>query len=202
MRDLESSAAVAVGAPEAPIGRDELTQGLMLMRASTMKVVRLQLAMERRDRRVALEAVDDLVTLDRQLQHFLGTMAAAGDTLHAMESELEEQRGALAREKLTLAAGMSGAKLAARSPAWDDPAPPAEPEPAEQAAVSSAHAPEQVGEPVHSGATSYEFDTRGPARLVAAAALLLIFCAGGAALAVGMPGLEDGIARITSLLGG
>ena len=77
------------------VGSDELAEGLMLVRASTLKVIRLQLAMERKDRRVALEAVDDLVALDRRLEGYLGDVTAP---------ELEVERAALNREKLTLAA--------------------------------------------------------------------------------------------------
>jgi hypothetical protein len=77
------------------VGSDELAEGLMLVRESTLKVIRLQLAMERRDRHVALEAVDDLVALDRKLQEYLGDVPSP---------ELEVQRALLNREKLTLAA--------------------------------------------------------------------------------------------------
>jgi hypothetical protein len=82
---------------EAPamVGSDELAEGLMLVRESTLKIIRLQLAMERRDRRVALEAVDDLVALDRRLSDYLGDVPAP---------ELEVERAALNREKLALAA--------------------------------------------------------------------------------------------------
>ena len=45
------------------LGSDALAEGLMLVRASTLKMIRLQLAMERHDRRAAIEAVDDLVAL-------------------------------------------------------------------------------------------------------------------------------------------
>ena len=86
-------------------GRDELAEGLMLFRAGTLRMIRLQLAMEQGDRRVALEAVDDLVALDRQLQDYLAHMPA---TLvpGALADELEAERAALNREKLTLAAGV------------------------------------------------------------------------------------------------
>jgi hypothetical protein len=77
------------------VGSDALAEGLMLVRASTLKMIRLQLAMERKDRRVALEAVDDLVALDRRLQDYLADVTAP---------ELEVERAALNREKLTLAA--------------------------------------------------------------------------------------------------
>ena len=56
---------------EAPVGSEELAEGLMLVRASNLKMIRFQLAMERNDRRVALETVDDLVALDRRLQDYI-----------------------------------------------------------------------------------------------------------------------------------
>ena len=71
----------------------------MLVRASTLKMIRLQLAMERRDRRVALEEVDDLLALDRRLQDYLGDVERS-----PFFRELEVERAALNREKLTLAA--------------------------------------------------------------------------------------------------
>ena len=82
---------------------DELAEGLMLVRASTLKMIRLQLAMERHDRRGALEAVDDLVALDRRLQDCLAQMPADGDRL-LFRHELDTERALLNREKLSLAA--------------------------------------------------------------------------------------------------
>ena len=108
-------------------GSDELSQGLMLMRASTMKVVRLQLALERRDRRVALEAVDDLVLLDGKIRDLLNEMPTGGaDTL--LRQQVDQERRALAREKLTLAAGFSGQASVLDLRPWLEPAPPADAE--------------------------------------------------------------------------
>jgi hypothetical protein len=81
------------------LGSDELAEGLMLVRASTLKMIRLQLAMERRDRRVALEEVDDLLAIDRRLQNYLGDVERS-----PFFREIESERAALNREKLTLAA--------------------------------------------------------------------------------------------------
>jgi hypothetical protein len=88
------------------VGSEVLAEGLMLVRASTLKVIRLQLAMERRDRRVALEAVDDLVALDRSLEQFLMSVPAADDD-GLFGNVLELERSALNVEKHTLAAGIS-----------------------------------------------------------------------------------------------
>ena len=75
----------------------------MLVRASTLKVVRFQLAMERQDRRVALEAVDDLVALDRRLRDYLADVPGAADQL-LFRSALDDERNMLNHEKLALAA--------------------------------------------------------------------------------------------------
>lgn len=102
---MGNEVAAALRGASREVGADELTQGLLLVRASAIKVVRLQLAMERRDRRVALEAVDDLVILDRKIEDFLSGMPGSSQSLSALEAELEAQRQALTREKFTLAAG-------------------------------------------------------------------------------------------------
>lgn len=88
-----------------PIGCEELAEGLMLVRASTLKIVRLQLAMERQDRRVALEAVDDLVALDRLLQDYLADVPTAAAQL-LLRDALNDERAMLNREKLVLASGV------------------------------------------------------------------------------------------------
>ena len=85
------------------VSSEELAEGLMLVRASTLKIIRLQLAMERHDRRVALEAVDDLVALDRRLRDCLAQMPADGDQL-MFRHKLDAERAILNREKLSLAA--------------------------------------------------------------------------------------------------
>jgi hypothetical protein len=66
-------------------------------------MIRLQLAMERNDRRVMLEAVDDLVSLDRRLRDYLAAVPAS-DRHIMFRRELDAERAMLDREKLTLAA--------------------------------------------------------------------------------------------------
>jgi hypothetical protein len=87
----------------APIESSQLAEGLMLVRASTLKMIRLQLAMERNDRRVVLEAVDDLVALDRRLQEYIADAPAAPQQL-LLRNALDAERAMLAQETLTLAA--------------------------------------------------------------------------------------------------
>lgn len=86
-----------------PTASEELAEGLMLLRASTLKVIRLQLAIERHDRGVALQAMDDLVALDDELQKCLAGMPAPVD-LAGLQDALVSERSSLDREKLGLAA--------------------------------------------------------------------------------------------------
>src|SRR5262245_12973546 len=86
--------------PEPALGSGEVAEGLMLWRASALRMIRLQLAMEKGDRRATLETVDDLVALDRQLQDYLAPHVPTN-----VMAELEAERAALNRDKLTLAAG-------------------------------------------------------------------------------------------------
>lgn len=98
---MQSPARVRETAPA--VGGDELAEGLMLVRASTLKMIRLQLAMERRDRRLALAEVDDLLALDRRLQDYLADVPAAAEQA-LWRRELAAERAALDGEKWTLAA--------------------------------------------------------------------------------------------------
>ena len=104
---------------------EELAEGLMLLRASTLKVIRLQLAIERQDRRVALEAMDDLVALDDELQKCLAGMSPPVE-LADLQDVLAVERSSLDREKLGLAAEV----ISARSRVEPAPVVP-EPEPLE-----------------------------------------------------------------------
>jgi uncharacterized coiled-coil protein SlyX len=117
------------------IGSTALARGLLLMRASAINVVRLQLAMERRDRKAALSTVDELMRLDRRIDEFLCRLPEPEDTIEAEREALDEQGRALAREKLALAAEMRGPRLAAVSTAWTDP--PDRPEPPAAASDST-----------------------------------------------------------------
>ena len=125
-----------------PIGGDELAEGLMLVRASTLKMIRLQLAMERRDRRVAIEAVDDLVALDRRLQQYLDEVPAVHEPL-LLKREIESERAALNHERLTLAAEV----ITAAPRSWERPA--AEPATVEVAPAEWVPAQGEEQEPRH-----------------------------------------------------
>ncbi len=117
-----TESAMTPAMPKSGIGQAELAEGLMLVRASTLKMLRLQLAMERRDRRFAIETVDELVALDRCLSDCLAAVPLAADQA-GLAMELDDERAALNREKLTLAA-----QVITRDP-WIEPQ--AEPDPIE-----------------------------------------------------------------------
>ena len=119
-----------------------------LVRASTLNVIRLQLAMERRDRPVALETVDELMQLDRQIGEFMADHALAGDGGAGLFA-LEDQRRRLMIEKFALTAGVSGPRLKDEPVRWIEhprPAGPAIPV-AETAAEVLAGEPDLDGEP-------------------------------------------------------
>ena len=107
---------------EAPVGSEELAEGLMLVRASNLKMIRFQLAMERNDRRVALETVDDLVALDRRLQDYIEETPGASKQL-LFRKEVDADRALLNREKMTLAAEIVRGERAvepAENPTWEE----------------------------------------------------------------------------------
>jgi hypothetical protein len=102
---MQSERRIAPDLPAVPAASDELAEGLMLLRASSLKTIRLQLAIERHDRRVALEAMDDLVALDDELQKVLAGIPAPDDFAD-LQAALSIERSRLDHEKLGLAAGV------------------------------------------------------------------------------------------------
>jgi hypothetical protein len=105
------------------VGSGELAESLTLVRASTLKMIRLQLAMERNDRRVALETVDELVAIDRRLQDCIAEVPVAGEQLMFRQA-VDADRALLNREKMTLAAEIvRPGRLAERAPSAEIIAP-------------------------------------------------------------------------------
>lgn len=139
------------------IGAQDLAQGLMLVRASTINVVRLQLAMERRDRRTALQTLDELTLLDRRIGDLLDDLHVDPAQAWPDVRRLEHQHRALAAEKLVLAAGASGPDVTAISGDWIEP-------------------PRPASEPI-----AVEPQSRDLSPHLIAAALLLLILAGAAA---------------------
>lgn len=152
----------------AAAGYEELGQGLMLLRASTMKMVRLQLAMERRDRRTAMETLDELVMLDGRIRDLLTAMPQdLADP--PMQRELDEERSVLVRERLLLAAGTRGPALVAEGSQWIEP----KPEPAPAMPVES-----------QGWAVIEEEEAPAGGRTLLFVALLLLLCAAAGATAL------------------
>jgi hypothetical protein len=166
---------------EIAVRGDALAEGLMLVRASTLKMIRLQLAMERNDRQVAQEAVDDLVALDRMLEDYLADVSAP----LMFRRELEAERGAVNREKLTLAAG-----VVRREPEL-------QPEPEPEPVLSQAEAPP---EPAAWGEFDFAVDEpRHRAIKWVALAMVLLAVVAGIAYAVAGAELQAMAGRIGGL---
>lgn len=94
-----------------PASESDLARGMLLLRASNMNVMRLQLAVERSDRRLAMEALDGLVALDGEIRGFIQDMPPADESLVEMTRRLDAQKAVLASEKLVFAAGRAGPSL-------------------------------------------------------------------------------------------
>jgi hypothetical protein len=79
------------------------------LRASGLAQARLQLAVLSGNRRRALEQIDRLIGIDRQLERLARGEARPGDV--ALEAELADQRLAIASEKLALTSGIELPRL-------------------------------------------------------------------------------------------
>lgn len=96
------------------VSKAQLVAGMQLLRAVNMQSVRLQLAVLRRDRRPAMESLDHLADMDRELEQFIEGIGPAGlspPELREIADLVAYQKRALADEKIALMAGISGAKL-------------------------------------------------------------------------------------------
>jgi hypothetical protein len=95
----------SVSAVRPPMEADgeTLAEGLTLLRASALKLIRLQLAISRNERIAALEAVDGLLALDRQLRDYLSAFPAI-DHQSTLVRGIDADRSALNDEKLSLSA--------------------------------------------------------------------------------------------------
>lgn len=96
----EATGERAEGSPD--LDRSALGKALELVQEGLIKSSRFQLAMERRDRTVAMSSLDDIVQLERRIAQFRAELS------HSRETSFDEDRQALLRERLTLAAGVIG----------------------------------------------------------------------------------------------
>jgi len=97
-----------------PVSRADLVTGMQLLRAVNMQSIRLQLAMLRRDQQPAMESLDSLAAMDREIEHFIdgiGPTGFAAAELRDITELVTMQKRALAAEKLYLTAGISGPAL-------------------------------------------------------------------------------------------
>ena len=134
---------------------------LTWLRASGLAQARLQLAVLSGNRRRALEQIDRLIGIDRQLERLArgeSTLAAG-----ALASELADQRLAIASEKLALTSGIDLPRL----------------EPAFGAGMGAALAPDEEVEIVEDEALKGHL-----ARLALWASGFAVLCVGVAAAAV------------------
>lgn len=84
---------------------------LHYLRASGLAQARLQLAVLSGNRRRALEQIDRLVALDKQLERVAEGLVAIAPPSDALEAELADERLAIASEKLALTAGIEMPRL-------------------------------------------------------------------------------------------
>ncbi|WOK37334.1 hypothetical protein [Sphingomonas sp. C3-2] len=97
--------------PHDPISREELVAGMQLMRAVSMQSTRFQLAVMRKEQRPALESLDRLGEMDRELEHFIEAIGGAAEDmpeLAPISDMVARQKQALDSEKLALMSGVSG----------------------------------------------------------------------------------------------
>jgi hypothetical protein len=142
-------------------GGSESRPDLAWMRASGLAQARLQLAVLAGNRRRALEQIDRLIGIDRQLERLARGESTPAPS--AIESDLAEQRLAIASEKLALTSAIELPRLA----------------PAFGAGMGAALAPEEPVEIVEDDTLRGQF-----ARLALWASGFAVLCVGVAAAAV------------------
>lgn len=144
-----------------PAGHHRLD--LQFVRASGLAQARLQLAVLSGNRRRALEQIDRLVALDKELERIAEGAVTIAPPLQSLAADLADQRLAIASEKLALTSQISLPRL----------------EPAFGAGMGMALAAEEEVEIVEDEALKGHLT-----RLLAWGAGFLILCAGVAAAAI------------------
>jgi hypothetical protein len=151
----------------------ELAEGLLLARTSTLTMLRLQLAMERRDRGVALQTLDELVDLDSRLAALLEAMPPC-QGLERLARDADEQRARLIHEKFGLGAGLR--RSDERGPRhWIEPVEP------EQRGLGAAEPSPAIASHSHPEAVAPRTPARSRSALLFGAALLVLVSAATAA---------------------
>ena len=136
---------------------------LHYVRAAALAQVRLQLAVLSGNRRRALEQIDRLVTLDRELERIAQGTLAIAPPIEPLADELAGERLAIAAEKLALTSGVELPRL----------------EPAFGAGMSGVIGPEEPIEIVED-----ERLKQGLSRILLWTSGFVVLCSGVAAAAV------------------
>jgi len=173
---------VKSGGPAMPDRSEALLQGLTLLRASALKMIRLQLALVRDDRRIALQALDDLMALDHQLEDHLNAIPLSSDEL-ARWSRLNADTAALRQEKLTVAAEILCRRTNGTEQLRED-----------EESIRT----EPVGEAPDQSTHEVEHSHHRRSLLVVAAVLLLVMCVAAGLLIV--PGTPSSLGQLEALL--
>lgn len=97
--------------------------GLQFCRAGLLSLTRLQLALERGDRRRAMEAIDQLHRFDIEVEQLVSRLSGPAPDARMVEIAryLREEKMELAFEKLALASGVNGPGLISRTAAIRTP---------------------------------------------------------------------------------
>ncbi|TCM16533.1 hypothetical protein EDF56_107112 [Novosphingobium sp. PhB165] len=116
--------------------------GLQICRANSLSLTRLQLALRKGDRRCVLEAIDRLHDLDAQIGRLLERppISANDDPeTQAICKYIDEQRMAVAFERLALVSQVSGPDMLSPTGHWSVP---------NQSRTSDGRSTEQAGSPI------------------------------------------------------
>lgn len=207
-----SPAGPANGNPP-PIPPEELIAGIQLLRAANLQTVRLQLAMFRQERRSAMESLDRLAEMDRELERFLAGLEPAAPALDEINRLVTAQKSALADEKIALMAEISGPKVAAKAdraralpcpadappnPAIPAPEPPAETEAAPPKIMIASEDGVIAGPAVDEDRAGRR---RGMAIVLLLLAILAVGSGGGAWLAFTQPEQAAALSRQAAAMG-
>lgn len=101
---------------------NDLALGLQFCRANAMSLTRLQLALKTGDRQCALEAMDQLHTLDAEMERMVRRLPAPAEDeprWEAINKHLSDQKMAIAFQKLAFASGIQGPDLVSQPAAFE-----------------------------------------------------------------------------------
>ncbi|WP_395334658.1 hypothetical protein [Novosphingobium sp. BL-8H] len=141
--------------------------GLQICRANSLSLTRLQLALRKGDRRSVLEAMDRLHDLDAQIGRLLQRLPiSANDDLEsqAIGRYIDEQRMAVAFERLALVSQVSGPDMLSPTDYWGAP---------DRARIPGGRSADQAGPPF---TTHKQFSPKMLGLVIALFALAAVAC--------------------------